>query len=236
MGDCLFLKQLFESLPDVYLFVKNRRGEFVMGNQMLAHKFGFLSEDEIIGKTDYDLSPKELADNFAKDDNRIIETGQPIVNKVELVQNEDGSINWHVTTKVPVRGADGSIIGVAGATRDLRKASASFQPYEQMERVVEYIRANYRGRIEPKDLAAVAHLSVSQLERKFRRMFHASPTQYVTRVRINAACHELAHSNKKIAVVAGELGFYDHSYFTKRFREFMGVSPAEYRRRHGITD
>jgi AraC-like DNA-binding protein len=130
-----------------------------------------------------------------------------------------------------VRDEDGSIVGVAGATRDLRKASASFTPYEQMAKVVEYIRSECRNPIEPKQLAAIAHLSVSQLERKFRRLFHVSPTQYITRIRINAACRELVNTNKKIAAIAREMGFYDHSYFTKRFKEFMGTSPAEYRKK-----
>lgn len=231
-GNHLYLKDLFESLPDVYLFVKNKHGQFVMSNEMLVRKCNMRREEEVIGKTDADFFPRELCENYLRDDTHIIETGEPIVNKVELVASDDGSINWHITTKLAVRGLDGSIIGVAGATRDLRKASASFTPYEQMARVIEYIRREYRNPIEPKQLAEIAHLSVSQLERKFRKIFHASPTQYITRVRVNAACHELTTTNKKIAAIARELGFYDHSYFTKRFTEFMGMAPADYRRKH----
>ncbi|HEY3323626.1 MAG TPA: AraC family transcriptional regulator [Planctomycetota bacterium] len=232
LGDHLYLKDLFESLPDVYLFVKNRKGQFILGNQLLIRKCNAQRWEDVAGKTDFDFFPKELCENFLRDDTQIMETGQPIINKVELVAADDGSIHWHCTTKLPIRGKDGSIIGVAGATRDLRKASASFMPYEQMAKVIEYIQAHFCEAIEPKQLAEIAHLSVSQLERKFRRLFHVSPTQYVTRVRVNAACRELEHTNKKIAAIARELGFYDHSYFTKRFSEFMGMSPADYRRKH----
>ena len=76
---------------------------------------------DILGKTDHDLFPAFLADQFLADDEYVL-AGNRIVDRVELSHLPDGTTVWHVTNKIPLRGRDGAIIGTAGSTRPLDKS------------------------------------------------------------------------------------------------------------------
>lgn len=225
------LTVLFEYLPDLYFWVKNERLLFVMANQRCAEKCGFRSEEELIGKTDTDFFPRELSENFQRDDREILETGKKIINRVELVPNEDGTVDWHSTNKIPVYGKNGDIVGVAGTTRNLKKADSILQPYMGMTKVVEYISANYASHIDIKELAKLAALSVSQFERNFKRIFRVSPKQFIIKVRVKNACKALIHSQENISQISFKTGFYDQSYFSRQFYRHMGMLPTAYRKK-----
>ncbi len=223
--------ELFEYLPEIYFWAKNEKRQYVHLNQQDAEKCGGSCEADILGKTDFDIFPSELAENFDKDDLYVLTTGNKIVDRVELVPNADGTVDWYSTTKVPIYSKDKKIIGVAGTTRNLKKASGILQPYMDMNHVVDYISKNYSRPIEVSTLAKMAALSVSQFERKFKKMFQISPLKFIIKVRIKAACRLLAQSRDHISNIALATGFYDQSDFSRQFRANMGVSPREYRRR-----
>jgi transcriptional regulator GlxA family with amidase domain len=56
--------------------------------------------------------------------------------------------------------------------------------------------------------------------------------QYLIRLRLNKACQVLATSSAKIAEVAVQCGFYDHSHFIRQFTTTFGIPPSNYRRQH----
>ena len=72
----------------------------------------------MIGKTDYDLSPAFLADQFRLDDEYVL-AGNRIVDRIELVGQPDGLTVWNLTNKIPLVDAGGSVVGTAGLTRNL---------------------------------------------------------------------------------------------------------------------
>lgn len=224
------LAQLFEYMPDVYYFVKNRRSEFVDANPPFVEMLGAHRLEDIKGKTDYDFSPRELAHHFVSDDRAVMETGKPIANRVELVPSSDGSINWHITSKVPLYDENGKVVGMAGFTRDLNKAGVSLNRYGAMAVVMNHIAAHSHEPITVQDLASLVHLSVSQFERKFRSLFHVTPVQYLIKHRINRACRMLVEGGTKITEIAAACGFYDHSHFIRQFTKALGTSPHEYRK------
>lgn len=78
----------------------------------------------------------------------------------------------------------------------------------------------------------MVHLSVSQFERRFRKVFQTSPLKHIMRVRIRAASVRLTTTNDTIAAIALDCGFYDHSHFTRNFRKVMGTSPKDYRQQY----
>ena len=223
---------LFNHLPDVYYFVKDRAGRFVMANDTFIRQCGAGSEAEIIGKTDFDFFPLGRAEVYVQDDTYVMETGESIIDRVELAPDPGNSINWFITCKVPVYSNDGEIIGLAGISRDISRAGLALQPYTEMRVVLEFIRDNYARSIEIKELAALVHLSVSQFERRFRKVFQISPLKHIMNVRIRAASLMLTTTNDTIASIAMDCGFYDHSHFTRNFRKIMGVSPKEYRKQY----
>lgn len=226
------LGQLFDYLPDTYFYAKDRDGRFVMVNCALAHMLGLRSPEEMIGRTDYEFSTRDLADQYVAEDRRVMESGHPLVNQAWLVANGQGELKWYLSSKIPLYGDGGKIIGIAGAMRDVEKATVFLEPYRQMEEVLGYVFAHYGGRIEVDRLAQLVHLSVSQFDRRFKRIFKITPQQFVLRVRLNAACRMLTSSMESVAEVALLAGFYDQSYFTKHFKRQMGITPAAYRRQY----
>ena len=230
LGPHLHLSELFEYLPEVYLYVKNERSQFVKVNRALANLHGFSREEQMVGKTDLDFHPRHLAEQYMAEDKRVMHSRVALPNQVWLVPDHQGALKWYISSKIPLFGQAGRVIGIAGAMRDFEKAGWVLQPYQEMEHVLAHVLNHYGDRIAVNQLAELVHLSVSQFERKFKRLFHMTPQQYILRVRINAACQALTTSQKSVAQIAAQTGFYDQSYFTKQFRKQMRLTPLRYRR------
>ena len=100
------LKTITTNIPDM-IYVKDRCGRFVTGNVATLKMFGLESVGELIGKTDYDFLPAEMACNYVADDQIVMRTGEPMLGQQESSQRSDGSLIWLSTTKVPLKGEDG---------------------------------------------------------------------------------------------------------------------------------
>jgi PAS domain S-box-containing protein len=223
------MQQLFNHLPDIYFFAKDRTGRFMMGNDLFVRQCGVETEAEIIGKSDFDFFIVGRAESYVQDDQHVIQTGESIINRVELAPGSGNAINWFVTTKVPLYSTDGKIIGLAGTARDITRAELTLQPYIEMQTVLEFVRDHYADPLGVSELAALVHLSISQFERRFRTVFQITPLKHIMNVRIRAACVFLTTTSNTIASIALDCGFYDHPHFTRNFRKIMGMSPKEYR-------
>ncbi len=223
------LQQLFDFLPGVYFVVKNRTGQVMLANDVAVRLCGFESEEEMVGRTDHDIFSPERADAYVEDDLHVFETGESIIDRVELAPDPNHSINWFVTTKIPLYSREDKIIGLACIARNMTDAYEKLRPYAEMNEVLEYVRANYATPIKIEELARIANLSSSQFERRFKKVFQITPTKHILNVRIRAACHLLSSTNGTIASIALESGFYDHSHFIRSFRKVMGIAPNEYR-------
>jgi AraC-like DNA-binding protein len=202
----------------------------MMVNEVAARLCGFEHESEMIGKTDYDLFSQDRADAYVKDDQYVLKTGGSIVDRVELAPDPNHSINWFLTTKIPLYSHENEIIGLACIARNMTDDYDALRPYVEMNEVLEYVRKNYAETIKIEELAKMANLSCSQFERKFQKVFQITPTRHILNVRIRAACNQLSATNDTIATIALETGFYDHSHFIRGFKKARGVAPGDYRK------
>lgn len=100
-----------------------------------------------------------------------------------------------------------------------------------ISRVRDYMRGNLAERISLSDLAQIAGYSRYHFVRAFRESTGLPPYAFLLNERLRAAKHLLQHSDAPIAEIAQKSGFATHAHFSARFRERMGVTPAEYRRR-----
>lgn len=105
---------------------------------------------------------------------------------------------------------------------------------ELLRPVLQYINENYREGLTIEQLAGVAHLSPSYFMGVFRRSAGVSAVEYITQLRIKAACEALRGSEKTIAETAYECGFRNLSNFNKQFRRIVGCAPSEYRRLNSL--
>lgn len=224
-------ESIFEHLPGFLYFVKDTNLRFVAMNQRLCEKIGSPAE-EILGKTDHDFFPPTRADAFAKDDRHVLETGEPITNKIELVPRSKGFVDWSTTTKVPLRDTSGKIVALAGTTRPFASGVSGIDIDSELGDVMKYLKENFADSFKVTDLARMAHLSVSAFERKFKKHLQMTPLQYIRHLRIQDACYQLSHDNCPLSEIAANCGFVDQSHFSREFSRIMNETPLSYRKRH----
>jgi PAS domain S-box-containing protein len=223
---------LLDLLPDVAFFMKDLEGRFVMHNRRACEFCHAASEEETLGKTDFDFWPPDRAQSYVESDRRVMATGQPILNAIAAAPEEAGSENLILYSKVPVRDRSGKIIGLAGIYRELDNKGAAPSAYGRMGEALHAMHKRHAEDLQMSDLAAAASLSKSQFNRKFSRMFGTTPREYLLRVRTNAACRLLETTDLTVTAIALETGFFDHSHFTRTFRRIMHITPGAYRHRH----
>lgn len=135
----LFL-YLMDFVPDTIYF-KDRRSRFLLVNRAFLQHLKLDSSDEVIGKTDMDLFGVQHSQKTFQDEQKVMETGEPLVNLEEKVDHKDGSIIWVSTTKVPIRDEKGRITGLVGISRDITQR-------RRVEQELRRSRSQYQNLIE----------------------------------------------------------------------------------------
>jgi len=228
IGPTTPIYQLFEHLPDIAFFAKDAEFRISCASRLFFERFGFQSESEILGKDDFELFPSRLAETFRRDDEVVLRSGEPRINLVELFFNRQGIPDWFVTNKLPLRDLNGQIIGLMGTTHSYEARKAMLQPFLNLDKAVDFIRAHFRERISVEALARAVHLSPRQLQRKFIEAFGVGPQAFGLKMRIQAACEALQIGTQQIAEVGKSMGFCDQSAFTKTFHQHIGLTPRQY--------
>lgn len=124
------LRSLIDNLPD-YIYVKDTQYRYAIDNIAHRHFLGAKNEQEVIGKKITDFFPPALVEQFASDDQRIIENGEILLNREEPVTDVHGRKRWHSTTKVPLRNNDGQIVGLVGISRDITARKEAEEKLQQ---------------------------------------------------------------------------------------------------------
>ena len=228
-------ESLFDHLPDVCFFVKDSQSRIMMGNQALLRLLRQDSFETVIGRTGSDFFPKGIADAFHTDDQIVIQGKTPIHERVELLVDESGNVSWFCTTKLPLYGKDGGVAGLKGVTRKLGRATPRLHPFSKLMPAIDIISRDYSSTIEVNHLARQCHLSPSQFRRTFRRLLGKSPLQFILDVRLQAAADLLMDSSLSVTDIARRCGFNEPNYFTRQFRQHIGISPSEYRKQRSVS-
>ena len=168
-------------------------------------------------------------ERYEEQDRRVFETGRPLRDQLEPVLRSDGSLGWYVTTKLPVRNGDGQVVGLTSVSRDLGIPNEETIAVESLGRVVDHVERHLDHKIGATELAAVAECSAVQLNRRMKRVFGLSCTQYVLRTRVDRAAAMLAADVSPVDVAA-QCGFYDQADLTRQFARLTGLTPAMFRR------
>jgi len=108
---------LLENTPDQVYF-KDRQGRFLRVSRAVAEYMDVADPRDLIGKSDFDFWSEQTAREASADEQRIIETGQPMIGKIEKLVHSDGRVTWDYTTKLPLKDSQGRIIGICGINKD----------------------------------------------------------------------------------------------------------------------
>jgi two-component system NtrC family sensor kinase len=131
------LRNLIDSLPDS-LYAKDPNGLYLVANRPAAQCVGVADPKDLIGKSDADFIQREAAKSFRDEEQKIIHSAVGFLNQEEILVDMAGTIAPYLTTKVPLRNAQGVIIGIAAAGRNMTER----RKIEDARRKAEQ---NYRG-------------------------------------------------------------------------------------------
>lgn len=112
------LRNLIDHLPD-YIYVKDPEGRYMINNPAHCKFLGAESAEKARYKTAYDYFAPDVAARFAKDDDAVIRSGKALLDREDQVIDHKGRQVWHLTTKVPLRNAEGQVIGLVCISRDI---------------------------------------------------------------------------------------------------------------------
>lgn len=229
------LIDIFDLMPDLLFWIKDDSGRIQYANRYFLEHLGLKRLSQAIGCTDYDFSPEHIARQFIVDDLKVM-AGEPVNNRLEMNNALNGDVCWFITSKRPLYDDSGQTIGSYGFSRHLEKTSLALSGMDALKVPVDYIRHHYSEEISLKALASVTHLSISALERRFKKYLAKTPKQFINEVRLENARRLLVETNLSIAVVANESGFSDHSYFSRQFNRLFGLLPSQFRNKHCQAD
>ena len=111
------LRALIDNLPD-FIYVKDAQSRFLVANRAVARQMGTTPE-LLLGKSDFDFYPSEIAAQFYRDEQNVILSGKGLIDREESCVDPDGSTLVLLTTKVPLRAEDGAVIGIIGIGRNI---------------------------------------------------------------------------------------------------------------------
>jgi AraC-like DNA-binding protein len=231
IADPQALRAIFEAVPDVYFFVKDRQSRLMAASSTILARLGMKSEAEFIGKMDADVFPPLVAKAYREDDQLVFRTGKPLVDRMELWYDESRQLDWCLTTKMPLRDAHGKVVGLMGLTRkDAGRQALSEQG--DAAKAATFLRENVHRVMSTAELARAMSLSERSLNRKINLAYGVSPYELMLRSRVQAAAEALVKTNASLSEIALAYGFCDQSTFTQHFRRRLGVTPRQFRLRH----
>jgi AraC-like DNA-binding protein len=226
------LLDVFDAIPHVMVCVKDEAGRYVGANQAFARRARQRTATDVIGKRAADLFPAELAASYEAQDRALLSTGQAVRNQLEVIADavgeEGGDTRWYLTSKMLNHTAEhGTVIIAVSVDARLGERTGVATG---LRAAVELAHASFDQPLRVADLAAAAGVSADRLERAMRRVLGISPKQYLIRIRAEHAATLLATTDRSIAEVAAECGYYDQSQLTRQFRGHIGLTPREYRK------
>lgn len=114
----ILLRTLIDNLP-VSVYVKDIEGRKILANKTDLRYMGLNSEEEALGKTDFDIYPAEVAESFYSSDQKVLQTGVSILDQEEYLTHGQGGHHWLLTSKVPFQDDKGKKLGILGIGRDI---------------------------------------------------------------------------------------------------------------------
>lgn len=225
------LERLFDRSPDVAFFVKDAAGRYVAVNESLVARHGLQNKWQVIGKCPRDICAGDFGRIPTEQDEKVLRTGRPLVDHLEMQWHRPHDAVWCLTTKLPILDAAGSVVGLIGFSRDIR---VQVQPHEIPQAFAQALaefEQSLAPEVTPAWLARRSLLPPQRLARLTKRLFGLTPNQFITKSRIAAASRMLREPTPTVAEIAHACGFSDHSAFTRAFRSATGMTPSVFRTR-----
>jgi diguanylate cyclase (GGDEF)-like protein/PAS domain S-box-containing protein len=149
--DGLTLQALIDVLPG-YLWIKDLKSRFVVVNKALASNNGFKQAADMIGLSDFDIHPAAAANEFRGQEQEVLRSGRPIIDREEIVTEAMGVQKWLLSTKLPLRNERDEIIGLLGTAHDISETMRVKDELRRAQEVLHMVIENVPAAIIVKDV------------------------------------------------------------------------------------
>jgi PAS domain S-box-containing protein len=127
------LRTMIDLLP-AFIYAKDAHSRFTACNELVAKRMGTTPE-LLVGKTDFDFFPREMAEKFFNDEQALIQSGEPMLNREEVAFDKTRGMNRIIlTSKVPLRDEQGNLTGIVGTGYDITDRKTADERMASMER------------------------------------------------------------------------------------------------------
>ncbi|MEP1420602.1 MAG: AraC family transcriptional regulator [Erythrobacter sp.] len=220
---------LYDQLSDVVFFAKDRIGRYQTVNQTLVERSGLAGKAALIGQTPSELFGTNLGKSYERQDMSVVSTGRSITQKLEMHVYANKTVGWCLTSKHPVLGKEGTVIGLIGISQDIRSPNMSRSEYDEVASVVEWVFENLESLQSIQQIVNLTGMSQFKLNRRFRAVFDLDLGQWIIKQRIDRAQKLLTETAAPIAEIAFAAGYSDQSALTRQFRLSTGLTPRQFR-------
>ena len=224
-------RRMFDLIPDTKFFIIDDKDRIITFNRQNLENGNFKDEMEVIGKTCAEIFPAPFAKVYMERDREVRRTGKPIIERA-YTHAADYSTDLRIASVFPLHDRRGKLIGTATVYRTKPCDGTVPDWYDRIKGAVAFIDGHYSEKITLRQLAESTGLSQPVFSRLFKRITQTTPIQYITENRLNRARKLLANTNKTLADIAAETGFYDEAHFVRTFKDSRGLTPGAYRRQH----
>jgi len=222
--------RIFDCIPGVEFFAKDRFGRAMFVSYGVLQRYQMQNEREMLGLTDFDINPANMAVNYVHDDRRLLSGEAQRIERLELWFDSQGLPDWYVVTKLPLFDAFQQPVGIMGVLRRAAEHEMKLPLMQTVSRAVGVIRRDFAKNISLRVVAESCGLTLRNLQRRFQSAFGVSPQEFLIKTRILAAMRLLTESHLSAAEIASKTGFVDASSFAEQFKRRTGSTPTEYRK------
>lgn len=221
--------ELYDQLPDVVFFAKDRIGRYQAVNHTLVERSGLASRESLIGQSPSELFGEDLGKSYERQDMSVVSTGRGIAQKLEMHVYANKTVGWCLTSKHPVLDAAGKAIGLVGISQDIRSPNMSRSEYDEVASVVGWALENLEDLQSIQQIVTMMGMSQFKLNKRFRAVFGLNLGQWIIKQRIDRAQQLLSETAAPIAEIAISTGYSDQSALTRQFRLSTGLTPRQFR-------
>ncbi|WP_367103235.1 helix-turn-helix domain-containing protein [uncultured Psychrobacter sp.] len=233
IGNVSLLLPLLDTLTNVVFFVKDEQARYQLANKTLIKRCKLDKHEDIVGFTTEEVFSHRQSKDYILQDMKVLKEGKSIIDNLELHSYASGQLGWCITNKLPICDHSQQVVAMVGISVDIDEDNERIlRKHARLAKVAQFVRARLDQRINIVQLADLANLSVSQLDRTFKEVLNMSPSQFVQKLRFEQAIKLLAQHELSITQISLNCGYSDHSAFSRQFKQFTGMAPTQFRQHH----
>jgi PAS domain S-box-containing protein len=142
--EIMLLNALMNNIPD-YIYFKDESSHFLRISKSMVKLFNAKAPEELVGKSDFDFHTKDNAEHFFMEEQEIMRTQQPIVDRIAHEKYDDGREQWMAATKMPLFNTHGEVVGTWGISRVITEQKMAEQKVQELEAAVEKLEEQTSG-------------------------------------------------------------------------------------------